>query len=568
MLLTEVGRNSRCRIACSSKTKPNMIYFDAYSRIGPRYFKHPEARWTRDELQSEMQFCSISAAMVQYTQASLYEAALSNSRHLEALSTHAGLFPVWNVVPDFGATQRSNEVQIADVLEAGVRAVTLFPNTNGWAFYAKEAKDLIAKCAEAGIVLYLDVSELADWRDLEDLFAIHPKVKLILTGAKYDAARQTISALLAFPNLHITMERFQIHYGIEQLCGMGLADQLLFGTNAPEASAGAHRAPIDYADVSEATRAAIAGGNLMRLLGDIPTPREVENAEEDAIMACARRGQALEVPLLDLHMHVLDEGLDCAGTNLLMPRGGPSGMYALHQKLGYQGGGFMSWNGVYCNDVANGNRCVKAALDASPGGYWGLATVDPSHYTQSGMLDSLKAVYSDPRFIGMKPYRFFGYTYDEKPYWQWWEFGQERGLYGLIHLNKMDFSEADFLASNYPGIHWMIPHCGESFWFAEKAVQRAQRFPNVFLEITFTSCCGGIIEYLAEHAGANRVIYGSDAPMRDPRQQLGWVVYSRLEPRKKMQILANNGLSMIHHLLPQLPAGSRPQAANFKNFLK
>jgi predicted TIM-barrel fold metal-dependent hydrolase len=515
-----------------------------------------------------MNFCSIAAAMVQNTQSSLYEAGISNRRHSEDLVGAEGLLPVWNVVPDFGATQRSNEVQVADAVAAGVRAVTLFPKTNGWAFYSSEAKDLIAKYTEAGIVLYLDVSQLENWRELNELFSIHPATKVILTGAKYDAARQTISALQAFPNLHITMERFQIHYGIEHLCAMGLADQLLFGTNAPEASAGAHRTPIDYADVPEATRAAIAGGNLMRLLGDIPVPREVENSEEDVLMASARKGQALEVPLLDLHMHVLDEGLDCAGTNLLMPRGGPTGMYDLHRKLGYQGGGFMSWNGVYCNDVANGNRCVQAALDASPGGYWGLATVDPSHYTQSGMQDSLQAIYSDPRFIGMKPYRFFGYTYEEKPYWQWWEFGQERGLYGLIHLNKMDFSEADFLASNYPGVHWMIPHCGESFWFAEKAVERAQRFPNVFLEITFTSCCGGIIEYLAEHAGANRVIYGSDAPMRDPRQQLGWVVYSRLDPATKMRILAESGLSMIRHLLPQLPTECRPQLSNQKSILQ
>lgn len=536
-----------------------MIYFDAFCRVGQRYHKHPEARWSTDELEAELKFCSVSGAMVQNTQSSLYEASISNKRHSKDLEKREGLFPVWNVVPETGTTTQSNEIQIKEVISAGVRAVTLCPKTNAWAFHSREAKSLLGMCAEAGIVLYLDVSELSDWRDLEELFGIHPGICVILTGAKYDMARQTISALLAFPKLHLTMERFQIHYGIEYLCGMGFGDRILFGTNAPEASAGAHRLPIDYAGIPEESRAAIAGGNLIRLLGGLEPPREVENREEDEIMARARCGQPLETPLVDLHMHVLDEGLDDAGTNLLMPSGGPKGMYGLHRRLGYLGGGFMSWNGVYCNDVANGNRCVKAALDASPGGYWGLATVDPSHYTPDGMRDSLKAAYSDPRFIGMKPYRFFGYTYDEKPYWQWWEFGQERGLYGLIHLNKMDFSEADFLASRFTGSNWMIPHCGESYWFAEKAVERAQRFANVYLEITFTSCCAGIIEYLVEHAGADRVIYGSDAPMRDPRQQLGWVVYSRLDLSTKRRLLAANGLFMIRHLLPRLPLYCRPQ---------
>lgn len=540
-----------------------MLFFDARARIGPRHRKHPESRWKLNELEAELRFCSISGAMVAHTQSSLYEAAIANERLSGELSDQSALFPIWNLVPKFKGSVPGNKEQVRHCKASGVRAVSIYPKTNGWDLHSPEAEELLVLCAEAGLPVYLDVTESSAWSDLKLLFGLHDKLNIILTGTTWGMGHPTISAMLEHERLYLTMERFQIHYGIEYLCGLGLEKRLLFATDAPEMSAGAHRLPIDYAEVSEETRARIASGNLLELLGGLGVVETVENHEEDTIMAQARRGEPLDVPLLDIHMHILDEGVESGGGTTLMPRGGPRDVFHLLERLGCQGGGFMSWNGPVSGDIANGNLCVQHALDASPGGYWGLATVDPSHYSQEGMLAELQKIYSDPRFIGMKPYRFFGYTYDEKPYWKWWEFGQERGLYGLIHLMKMDFSEVDFLAAKYPGINWMVPHCGQSFWFAEKAVERARRFSNVFLEITYTSCCGGIIEYLVEHGGADRVIYGSDLPMRDPRQQLGWVVYSRLDLETKKRVLAANGLSMVQHLLPNLPQSCRPfEAAN------
>jgi predicted TIM-barrel fold metal-dependent hydrolase len=48
-------------------------------------------------------------------------------------------------------------------------------------------------------------------------------------------------------------------------------------------------------------------------------------------------------------------------------------------------------------------------------------------------------------------------------------------------------------------------------------------------------------------AGArdDRVLYGSDLPMRDPRQQLGWVVYSKLSVERKLAVLGLNGKRIL-----------------------
>ena len=60
------------------------------------------------------------------------------------------------------------------------------------------------------------------------------------------------------------------------------------------------------------------------------------------------------------------------------------------------------------------------------------------------------------------------------------------------------------------------------------------------LDIGTDPCLAGVIDYLVEGCGADRVVYGSDQPMRDPRQQLGWVVFSRMPVDQKRMVLRDN----------------------------
>jgi len=80
---------------------------------------------------------------------------------------------------------------------------------------------------------------------------------------------------------------------------------------------------------------------------------------------------------------------------------------------------------------------------------------------------------------------------------------------------------------------------------ADMAIASILEHPNVYAEITLTPVTFGIIDYLAKNAGADRIVYGSDLPMRDPRQQLGWVVFSRLSQRAKERILWRNAWNIM-----------------------
>ena len=73
------------------------------------------------------------------------------------------------------------------------------------------------------------------------------------------------------------------------------------------------------------------------------------------------------------------------------------------------------------------------------------------------------------------------------------------------------------MSLDYPDITFVLAHSGMSY-----AVAR------------------GMIEFLVEQVGADKVLYGSDFPMRDPAPQLGWVCYAKIPVEDKKKILAGN----------------------------
>jgi predicted TIM-barrel fold metal-dependent hydrolase len=535
----------------------DLIFFDAFTQIGPRVKKHPVHAWKLSELLAEMDHCSISGALVASTLSVSYEPLHSNLELSAQLAPHKHLFAIWNVFP-----HQTGEFPDPAKLETlmrdhDVRAVSIFPKTNAWDWNADHSQELFRFLARRRVLTILDRNEFGDWGVLDAFLGRHRRLPLLVVHTRWDEQRFLLPLLQKHRNLHICFDHFQINYGLEYLVGIGCEDQLLYASNAPLMSMGAHRCYVDYADVPLAAREKIAGGNLTRLLHGQRPPRLRVNRDEDIIMAAARQGRPLPVPLIDMHMHILSENMNGAGGAHRMDRGGPRGTFALQKRLGYSGGGFMSWN-VVSGDSLAGNATVKETLDAAPRGYWGLASFDPSHYSQSELKTLIPEVCRDKRFIGMKPYWVYGVEYHHRSYDVWWKHGNQHRFYALVHRTRGDFVEVDTLARKYPNVRWVVAHCGASFPVADSAIECMKKHPNVFAEITLTPVTFGVIDYLVEHAGEDRIIYGSDLPMRDPRQQLGWVVFSRLTLKQKMKVLAGNALKIIAPCAAQLPAYNRP----------
>jgi predicted TIM-barrel fold metal-dependent hydrolase len=84
-------------------------------------------------------------------------------------------------------------------------------------------------------------------------------------------------------------------------------------------------------------------------------------------------------------------------------------------------------------------------------------------------------------------------------------------------------------------------HAGSSWEAARACAALAKKRPrNVFAEITYTAVTFGSIEYMVKEAGEDNVLFGTDAPMRDPAAQMGWVAYAKLTVDQKQKILRGN----------------------------
>ena len=103
-----------------------------------------------------------------------------------------------------------------------------------------------------------------------------------------------------------------------------------------------------------------------------------------------------------------------------------------------------------------------------------------------------------------------------------------------------------------------MAHSGASYRLADVSIELAQQFDNVLLEINYTSVPFGMISYLVDKAGQEKILFGTDIPMRDPAPILGWVVYDHLSDETRQKVLGGNLHSLIQKVGYPHRAGTPP----------
>ena len=524
---------------------PVLNYFDCHAVIGPRPMKHPRTRWTVDHLIEDLDLAEIDGALVVHASAIHYDARYGNERLAPALDRSPGrLFGAWSITPvgEPGFFQTTDELLDA-MTEADIRAVritqgnySLHPDLMGPTFDALQ---------EAKILTLID----SGWGGADPFAFFHPilgrypALPLLIVNHVWSQQRYIHRLMALHDNLYCEFSAYQINRGPERYVADFGAERLLFGTGATEKAPGAARFFIDYAQLSNADKRKIASENLVRLLkGQRPKPFERIRRKRDALIVEARRGEPLSTPIIDAHAHVLHEGGQSAGHNYIMYDGDADGMLEVNRWIGIDQVALMSWNGPVCTDAVDGNDIVYRAMIRYPDEIIGVAVIDPTHMSEDEISAEIGKRYLEQGFIGMKPYPHMNLSYEDHRFTPWWTFGNEHQLYALLHVAPQTGGVpcVGRLAERFPEVSWIIAHSGGSYAFAEEVSACVVQHPNVFAEITLTPVTNRVIEFLVAHAGADRVLFGSDAPMRDPRPQLGWVVWADLPVDTRRKILAGN----------------------------
>ncbi len=122
------------------------------------------------------------------------------------------------------------------------------------------------------------------------------------------------------------------------------------------------------------------------------------------------------------------------------------------------------------------------------------------------------------------------------------EEGLERDVPAITETGSLSVSLFEELGKRYPQTTFIFAHVGGS-WV--KAFQAVQPYPNLYIDLSGTDPTRGIVEKAVAVLGAERVLYGSDAPFRNYAAQLAKVKYAEISAAERRLVLGGNAARLL-----------------------
>jgi uncharacterized protein len=116
--------------------------------------------------------------------------------------------------------------------------------------------------------------------------------------------------------------------------------------------------------------------------------------------------------------------------------------------------------------------------------------------------------------------------------------------YKTIQRVYHESSPADIrdLALRYPHVTIVMLHL---IGGRERGVLDVKDLPNVYIDTSGSQPEAGYVEFAVAHLGAARLIFGSDAPLRDYGTQLAKVTGAHIDAADKAKILGQNAVALL-----------------------
>ena len=227
---------------------------------------HPDAA----DLDTEMKRLEISSAIVRHRQ------CIENFPHWgnDALLRDAAGRPAWipavSLTPDGVPDRYSVEAMMADFLSRGVRAGWISPREHMFSPRPWCSGKLFGLCTETRLPVIVDYRGIT-FDEIDEIMTAFPALRLIVTQVPRFGRHRSLYALLdRHPGLNLCLSSaYSVHEGLPDLVGQFGHARLVWGTSYPEAEGGASISLLTYAPISEAARAAIAHGNIERMLAEV-----------------------------------------------------------------------------------------------------------------------------------------------------------------------------------------------------------------------------------------------------------------------------------------------------------
>jgi predicted TIM-barrel fold metal-dependent hydrolase len=502
------------------------------------------------ELLEQMDFCGIGAALAYHVNQRFGAPQVYDRVALEDLRGQPRLFPVRTLLPPQTGELPAPDALLAELRRDGVRAVRAFPCEHRYRLDGLTFGPHLEMLAAHRIPLLVKADCLA----IADLLRDCPELTVIAMSQGPHSLERFLRPILdRYTNLHLDTSGLLVEGLIEDFVARYGAERLVFGSGFPDNAAGGAQLHLLGAEIAEADRAAIAGGNLQRLLGWAGTLSNESTPSMDSNRPCPT--------IIDMHGH----WAEFPGGHL--PAADEATMLAAMDRCGVRTI-VCSSHEALLGDFERGNRVMQAAIERHPGRVLGYWAVNP-HY-EASWRQAPEDFARAKGFIGFKFLPdYHAYPVDGPAFAPALQHADAQGLCVMIHTwggsayNSPQHVER--LAKRYPNTRLLMGHSGFGDW--EFSAALARDFPNVYLDLTAVyashdfsvlpagsgtpSALGsalhvnGVIEYFVQVAGSHKVLLGSDLPWYSPHYAAGAVIYARLPDADRHNILHRNAERLL-----------------------
>lgn len=515
-------------------------YFDINCTVGRASCPNPDFPYDPASLLDDMAYFRIHGAAILHMPALDY-AFTSGNRSLCALLHSNPRFAGVAALPPTALFETGDSDYYKKLFESGIRAFLAAPRSLNCTLNPRDMQKQAEFMIRRHIPLLVSESQTA-LSDLEPLLDAYPDLAVVVLGTSWGSNRRLFPLLERHPSLHFDISSNQANSILEVTKRNFGIDRVLYGSSWPQKSMGALKALVEYADIAESEKDMVSHLNACRLLGTDPekfTLYDDKDCRFDSIASECDVGIPISVPVTDSHTHMAPEE-DKTVSGLFMPESDCDHVVKKLDRLGIDTIFTAPWEGISTDGMAGNEQSVYAAKKY-PGRFKGYNTCNVHYPEDRAGWKYWLETYPDI-FVGIKPYwPYQRFAIDDPVCEKWYEYANEHRLLLLLHTGDAGVvAKACELSLRWPDITFILAHTGIDYNVARTNIALAKQRPNIYLEITYTSCTRGMIEYLVHQAGADRVLYGSDLPMRDPAPQLGWVCYARITTEDKKKILHDN----------------------------
>jgi predicted TIM-barrel fold metal-dependent hydrolase len=208
---------------------------------------------------------------------------------------------------------------------------------------------------------------------------------------------------------------------------------------------------------------------------------------------------------------------------------------------------------VFHGRASQANEETAGFVAAHPDRFIGFLFVTP-HYPEEMEGEMVRAV-DDLGFAGIKIYPPYFNRPVTDPIWEpVFAFAHDRRLPVISHsdgknpnVNPNQAEPHMFVqwAERFPDANIVLGHAGNNRNGRESCIRAARQCKNIYVEICTSWRHLHSIESLVQGAGEDRVLFGSDMPLMDPRIHLGRVLTAQISSRAKSKVLGENAARLL-----------------------